>query len=345
MIPGFYPRYSRNGASSRHRFYDMADLWTAAAGCEVRCRPFFSERHLEKLYAGKGKSLAGLAAGWLRRLAELPSMPDTAVIEYELLPFFPAWFERRALRRRRYYLNFDDDVALKYRRIPWLARKYDRLAAHASGVICANRMLLDRFRAINPNVLLLPTAIDLAPFRSVPSPQKFDRFTVVWIGSPSTFGYLLNAADKLREMAQKNDFELLVIAKASLPPVPGVRCRMADWSEPAEAELLRRSHVGIMPLPEGDAFAAGKSAFKLIQYAAAGLPAIASDIGENRHVLRNGETGFLAGTCGEWADALAKLAQDSARYRKMAAAALAESEKYSLEAAFEKFRSFISGNR
>ena len=58
--------------------------------------------------------------------------------------------------------------------------------------------------------------------------------------------------------------------------IPGVPMRFVDWSAETEAELLGRSHVGIMPLPEEDPFARGKSAFKLIQYRAAGIPAIAS---------------------------------------------------------------------
>ncbi len=341
MTPGFYPRYSRNGASSRHRFHDFAARWPEGG---VKCSPFFSERYLERLYAGKGKSAAGLAAGWLRRFSALFSLPDTPVIEYELMPFFFFFFELMFLRRRRFFLNFDDDVSVKYAGMPWLRHKYDRLAARASGVICANRMLLEKFGAVNPNALLLPTPLDLAPF-GAPAPEKFERFTAVWIGTPASYGYLQAAADKLRAMAGKTGFELLVIAKASLPPVPGVRCRMADWSEAGEAELLRRCHVGIMPLPENDRFAAGKSAFKLIQYMAAGLPAIASDVGENRNVLRDGVTGFLADTPADWADRLAKLAADPELYRKMSAASLAAAREYSVDAAVEKLRGFLTAAR
>ena len=91
--------------------------------------------------------------------------------------------------------------------------------------------------------------------------------------------------------------------------------RFADWSEAKEGELLARCHVGIMPLPADDPFAAGKSAFKLIEYLAAGLPAIASPVGENLRVLRDGETGYLAETPEEWTDALIRLKDDTVRGR------------------------------
>lgn len=91
--------------------------------------------------------------------------------------------------------------------------------------------------------------------------------------------------------------------------------RFEEWSPENEAALLSRCHAGIMPLPADDAFAAGKSAFKLIQYLAAGLPAIASPVGENRRVLRAGETGFFASAPGEWAEALRLLADDAVRIR------------------------------
>jgi len=45
----------------------------------------------------------------------------------------------------------------------------------------------------------------------------------------------------------------------------------------------------------------------LIQYSVAGLPVIASPIGENTKVVDNGETGFLAESPKEWLEALGKL--------------------------------------
>ncbi|MPN27052.1 hypothetical protein SDC9_174479 [bioreactor metagenome] len=106
--------------------------------------------------------------------------------------------------------------------------------------------------------------------------------------------------------------------------------RFEEWSADGEGGLLARCHAGIMPLPADDPFAAGKSAYKLIQYLAAGLPSIASPVGENRRVLRPGETGYFASSPEEWADALRLLRDDASRER-MAAAARRLAFDYSTE--------------
>ena len=134
-------------------------------------------------------------------------------------------------------------------------------------------------------------------------------------------------------MARSVDFELLVIAKKSLESraLPGVPMRFEEWSTEEEGALLARCHAGIMPLPADDAFAAGKSAFKLIQYLAAGLPAIASPVGENRNVLRPGETGFFASTPEEWAEQLSCLVREEALRERMAADARRLAFEYSIQ--------------
>lgn len=327
---GVCTRYDRLGASSRLRYFNYRDAFEAA-GFAPRFHPFFSDAYLRRFYAGKGKSRIRGASALLRRFAEGPFLPQRLLIEYELLPELPFRIEERFLRGKRFVLNFDDDVWLKYEGRTNLEDKYDRLVASASGVICANDLLLERVSKRNPEAVKIPTAIDLDAFP--PSPEKFPRFTVAWIGTPVTYGYLELHADALREMARTVDFELLVIAKKNLQTraLPGVSMRFEEWSAEKEAALLTRCHAGIMPLSADDAFAAGKSAFKLIQYLAAGLPAIASPVGENRAVLRSGETGFFASAPGEWAEALRQLADDESLREQLSANARRRAFDYSVQ--------------
>ena len=57
--------------------------------------------------------------------------------------------------------------------------------------------------------------------------------------------------------------------------------------------------IGLMPLQDSK-WEKGKCAYKLIQYAACGIPGVASDVGMNSEVCVNGETGFLVETDKEW---------------------------------------------
>ena len=113
-------------------------------------------------------------------------------------------------------------------------------------------------------------------------------------------------------MHETRPYKLRVIASANLPPIAGLDMEFFDWSCETEAKLLAGSDFGIMPLPAGDAFAAGKSAYKIIQYFACGLPVIASPVGENRTVVTP-ECGFLADSPEQWLDAFTQLAEPETR--------------------------------
>lgn len=321
---GVYTRYERSGASSRLRFF-MYDEALREAGFEAKFHSFFDSAYLQALYSGKGKSPIALVRSLVNRLAT--RLEPLLYIEYELFPGLPAAIELSRIGKRRYVLNFDDAVWLKYAKIPLLRNKYRQLVRRASGVIVANDHIADYFRNDHPDILKVPTVIDTGKYPV--DLEKFPRFTVAWIGTPVTAAYLYGHAAALRRMAEATDFELLVIGAPDFPDIPGVAIRREAWSDGNEAELLCRAHVGIMPLP-ADAFARGKSAYKLIQYCGAGLPAIASPVGENIRVILPGETGFFATAPEEWASALLTLRNDSWRLREMGAAARRRAEEFSL---------------
>ena len=232
-------------------------------------------------------------------------MPERLFVEYELFPYLSYSFEAKYLRHRKYVLNFDDDIFLRYGREP---NKLDRLCAGAAGVICANDRLIERVSHHQSNVLKVPTVLDLARCRAaVPAERPVrEKPLAVWIGTPVTYKFLVDAAPQLRAMYRARPFRLRVIASAGLAPIEGLEMEFFDWSREAEAKLLAEADLGIMPLPADDAFAAGKSAYKIIQYFACGLPVLASPVGENCRILTP-ECGILADTPEEWASAIERI--------------------------------------
>ena len=334
-------RYGEMGASSRVRFFRYRPFFEKA-GVEVEFHSFFDDAYLTRLYAGHGRTPSAIPKGALRRIREIRQIPEDVpfFIEYELFPMLWAWCDLAALKKRTFYLSFDDPVWEKYAKIPTLKNKYDTLVKHASGVVVANELLYERFRALNSNILKIPTAIDLERYDRAPK-EKFPRFTLVWIGSPATFGYLKSFQPTLQKMAQVCGFELLIIGKKEWGALPGVPSRSVEWSEESEAELISRSHAGIMPLPD-ESFARGKSAYKLIQYAGAGIPSLGSPVGENCQVIQDGVTGFLCKTPDEWCQNLLKLSSDTELQKKMGSAARNIAEKWSLEYNCEKLIAFLT---
>jgi glycosyltransferase involved in cell wall biosynthesis len=86
------------------------------------------------------------------------------------------------------------------------------------------------------------------------------------------------------------------------------RCRLElrDWNPATEVESIREGWVGVMPLDRTD-WTENKSGYKILQYFACGIPAVASPVGVNRSLVRQGENGYLADDPKQWEEALASL--------------------------------------
>ena len=64
--------------------------------------------------------------------------------------------------------------------------------------------------------------------------------------------------------------------------------------------------IGVYPLPLDD-WVHGKSGLKAIQYMALGLPCVATDIGTNPMIIKDGVNGRLVKTEDQWVNALEEL--------------------------------------
>lgn len=317
-------RYSRLGASSRLRFYAYKEL-LEQQGIEPEFFPLLGDGYLKKLYAGKKSSLSG-AVSLAKRFFSLPLMPSEMLIEYELMPFVPYEVESRLLSGCRYILAFDDAVWEKYRNTR-LEGKFEKLTSNASGVIAANNELAAYLGKYNSNIVKIPTAIELERYSG--NGEKYPRFTICWIGTPVTYKEcLLPFSEMLRKAASEVDFQLLVVAGKDLEPVSGVDMKFVDWNIDTECEILKKCHVGIMPLPD-TGFMRGKSAYKLIQYLGTGLPSIASPVGENAVLLSRKEVGFAVRSDEEWINAVKILKNDSETYCRLSRNARQLAEEYS----------------
>jgi len=304
---GIYPRYSEQGASSRLRYYLYRDALTQA-GFAPEFHPLLGDEYLRRLYSGRGKSKKLFLKALASRFLQTAALEENLLIEYELLPFLPAAAELLLIGKRKFVLNFDDLVWEKYKTIPFLKNKYDCLIRRAAGVITANHLLFERAAKLNANTIRIPTVVDLEKYRTPPLlPKKEGVLRAAWIGTPVTYREcFLPFAETFKAVCRACPVEFLVIARADLPVIDGVPMTCVDWSPENEAGFLASCDLGVMPLVDND-FSRGKSAYKLIQYAAAGLPAVASPVGENTRFITHCDNGFLASPPEEWAAALQNL--------------------------------------
>lgn len=142
----------------------------------------------------------------------------------------------------------------------------------------------------------------LPPFRAGERNDSKDdqKFIVGWIGTKTTFEkHLLPCREWIKELQdQHSDIHFHIVGITEDMDL-GKNVKYIPWTEETEVPEILKMDVGIMPLQDSQ-WEKGKCAYKLIQYAACGIPGVASDVGMNKEVCIDGETGFIATSNEEW---------------------------------------------
>lgn len=337
----FFTKYSTQGATSRYRSFSFASR-LAELNYNLEIHSFMDIHYLSNLFAKKQKNKWRIFLSYCQRLFAVLRSSDNIIIERELFPYLPYGIEQWFLKGKTYILDFDDNVWENYRGKLLLDGKYDHLVKNAAGVIVGNHYLEHYVKKLNDTVITIPTVINLDHYQPDKSVQKFDRFSLVWIGSSVTYRYIKSFSSMFQQLSKLIDFDLIIIASRQLEieKIEGVSMKFYDWSSETETVLLQQCHVGIMPL-DNDDFSQGKSGFKLIQYQAAGLPMIASPIGENTHIITDTINGYLVSSTSEWVTAVQSLASDTELYNRMSTASKEKSYQYSFQHYFPIYKQFI----
>lgn len=318
-----FSRYGRLGASSRLRFFQYLP-YLMRAGFECTIQPFFSDAMLSSKYEFGNYAASEVLKVYLNRIGQMINRNrfDLQLIEKEALPWLPAQFERWLLRGVPYVLDYDDALFHNYdlHSSPWvrrfLGKRLDKLMSGSRLVIVGNDYLAKRARdAGAPWVEVLPTVIDLDRYVSnLTDNRGLDAARIVWIGSPSTAHCLKLIHKPLLTLGARHAFKLRVIG--ARPILPGVDVEYCEWSETTEVSLIQGCDIGVMPLNDLP-WEHGKCGYKLIQYMACGLPVVASPVGVNTAIVRDGINGYLASSEREWAAALETLLRNDVLRQRM----------------------------
>jgi glycosyltransferase involved in cell wall biosynthesis len=261
---------------------------------------------------------------------------DVVVIQRDLFPFGPPWLERLlATRQPRLVYDTDDATYLRPGFTPntpfQRLRRFDKVAevvARARWVSAATEPLAAWARAYNPNVSVVPMAVDLAVYDRARESTVHLRTTtpangplvIGWAGTPGGLGYLESLAPVLRDLARRHDLLVRVVSGGSRRVcLPGVPLDARPWRASTALADLATFDIGLVPLHDSP-FERGKFPFKLLQYLALGIPAVSARVGVATAVIRDGENGLLASTPEEWRDQLERLILDHDLRQHLAAA-------------------------
>lgn len=336
--------YGRSGASSRVRVFDWLDhLAMPAVSYTYLGAATSSPRTL------LSNPIATTRAEYFTRRAARGLGNSNLLLSKFASPLSSGRVESRLLASARASVyDFDDAIMLAR------ARGVRRLASHqkawaaavraSTRVIAGNNWLADRALELVEarKISIIPSCVEPLEYEQKAIYAVSGRPRVVWLGSPSTEVYLHAIADALLKLNHSFGLRLTVISAGGqdLGRLNAIVDRI-EWRKTESARSLASFDLGIMPLPD-DPFARGKCAYKLLQYGASGLPSLASPVGTNIEVARDGGT-LLAKSNAEWVDSITNLLRASPREREAIGirALNLVRQKYSFRANSEHWQSVV----
>jgi glycosyltransferase involved in cell wall biosynthesis len=192
---------------------------------------------------------------------------------------------------------------------------FKHIVSNCDLVILENENAKNYVSSLCQNILLITGPIETERYCNSKEKQKnLNTITLGWIGSPSTTLYLEQMADVFDFLTLKYPNLTVKIIGADLGILSFREAswlKISDWDLDTEVEELMEFDIGIMPLQNNE-WAKGKGGYKLLQYMSIGIPSVASPVGINCDLIRDGVNGYLALTNDEWKQKLSMLIESEA---------------------------------
>jgi glycosyltransferase involved in cell wall biosynthesis len=271
---------------------------------------------------------------------QLARQADVVIVLRKTFPLIINWLLRVVSKK----LIFDLDDAIFCRSNGAISKtrmkRFKAIVSKSDHVFAGNQFLVDNALKFNSSVSLIPTSIDVEKY-NVPARKPTDWIDLVWIGSHSTSKYLLDLIPVLDDIAATQPLlRLKVIADFDIPEAK-IPTLIIPWSESGEAYELASSHIGIAPMIEND-WTKGKCALKVLQYMAAGLPVISSNVGVNSEAINSEKNGFLVTTPEEWKKAIKTLIDDPELRQTMGGKAKKDVKCYDINKVVDQISNVLS---
>jgi glycosyltransferase involved in cell wall biosynthesis len=239
---------------------------------------------------------------------------DVVIIQRKLLTMLDLAVVRRCAKR----IVFDYDDAIMYRSSRHKSQqsrqrmgRFANMVRTADAVTAGNSYLAEqaaRFVSTD-RIFVVPTIVDAAEYGVKDYSRASRDFVVGWIGTGRNLDYLSAIAPALARASRRvENLKLKIVCDRFIDPA-GVEVIKKPWRPEDVSEDLMSFDVGVMPIPD-DPWTRGKCGLKVVQYLAAGVPALVSPVGINRDLVIPGRTGLWAEGSDDWEEMIVRLAQD-----------------------------------
>jgi len=271
---------------------------------------------------------------------------DVIYLQKKLLPPLEVklfrWYARK--------LVFDFDDAIYYRDSKQALLesrtrnfKFQSLVRSVDLVVAGNRILADHAARFNKNVTIVPSAVET---RNIPLKRyevsDNDKVIIGWVGVGGNLHHLEMLSSVFQSLSRIHRIKVHVVCDAAIT-IPDVEVKHIPWKLETQGQEIALFDIGVMPLPNNK-YTEGKCGYKALQYMAASIPPVCSDVGSNRDIVEHGCEGFIVSSIDEFFNALNTLISDKDLRKKMGLNARRKVEKcFSISAVGKRLADEISG--
>lgn len=237
-----------------------------------------------------------------------------------------------------------DYVVLDYWDSVWVSNKtlVNRTVNYCHSLSVVNDFIADHFSYLDKSKELFPIGVNLEKYivKQIYSLGSEDCLTFFYTGQPwnvrKMFGELTDVFD---ELSKKFKLKLILVSREKYDS-PFIEVEHHTFSEDNFFELIAMADIGIYGI-EDSVISRGKMAMKVLDYAAAGLPCVASPYGITPYAI-NDENILFAETNQEWINNIIQLYNDEQLRRKLGQNARKMMENYhSLDQSYKRYKEIM----
>ncbi|MHA6280398.1 glycosyltransferase [Salinimicrobium sp. CAU 1759] len=300
----FLTKYPEKGASSRYRVYQYIDCFESI---DFKVQSLLSDQSFRLMYTGGGilkKIFLGLKDYFRRTFFILTNLnADVIYMQREIFAFGPLWAENLfKLLGSKLILDLDDALFINKENsnnpFKWnKAARVKRIVSKSDLVIAGNAWIRDECVKLGAKRAVHIDVAETIQFKSITRPKN-RPMKALWLGSPTTSKYLKLIEKPLKRIQEEVGLEINIVGGD--PNLNyAFRSNCFAWSKEIEAEYLKISDIGLMPLPMTN-WSKGKCGGKARTYMASGLIPVVSNIGYNQDLIKHNTTGFLCNDSEDW---------------------------------------------
>ncbi len=203
----------------------------------------------------------------------------------------------------------------------------EAVLSQADCVTTTNPFLADFVSSFGSSVIVLPNCLPGEYWHVAKC--RHPKTVIGWIGGLTHYDDLLLVAEPInRLLTERSDieFHLTVFEEHPFQPKTKVKILPATLNLPEYPALFAGIDIGIAPLVDNH-FNRSKSDLKFLEYGAARVPCVASDVSTYSRAIRPGQNGFLAANSAQWIEHLTRLIDDATLREQIATEARKTAEE------------------